>query len=117
MFAWIQSKSLSCPIPANALFYSRYDPNALSLSIRDLRKEIALVSQMPVLFSSSIFDNIAAGKDNATRAEVIQAAKLVCAMLILDSPIIFRPMRMTLSCRFPTAMILSSATGQFHCAV
>jgi ABC-type multidrug transport system fused ATPase/permease subunit len=47
------------------------------MNIQALRDQISLVSQMPVLFPQSIFENIAAGKDNATMAEVIKAAQLV----------------------------------------
>jgi ABC-type multidrug transport system fused ATPase/permease subunit len=42
-----------------------------------LRHHIALVSQMPVMFSTSIHENIASGKDDATAVEVMRAAKQV----------------------------------------
>lgn len=41
----------------------------------DLRKNIALVSQQPLLFRGTIADNILIGKPGGTREEVIQAAK------------------------------------------
>lgn len=42
---------------------------------QDVRSEIGLVSQDVFLFQGSVFENIAYGKPNATREEVIQAAK------------------------------------------
>ncbi|CAM6102646.1 unnamed protein product [Calypogeia fissa] len=44
-------------------------------NLRSLRRHIALVSQEPALFSYSIYENILYGKDGASEAEVIQAAK------------------------------------------
>lgn len=41
----------------------------------DLRRNIAVVSQDPVLFDDTIFENIRLGRQDATDAEVIQAAK------------------------------------------
>ncbi|KAH7278843.1 hypothetical protein KP509_38G058800 [Ceratopteris richardii] len=45
------------------------------LNLRSLRKHIALVQQEPSLFSASVYENILYGRDNATEAEVIDAAK------------------------------------------
>lgn len=45
------------------------------LNLKSLRLKIGLVQQEPALFASSIFDNIAYGKDGATEAEVIEAAR------------------------------------------
>lgn len=42
---------------------------------RDLRKGISIILQDSKLFSGSILDNISYGKSNATRNEVIEAAK------------------------------------------
>lgn len=42
---------------------------------KDLRNSIAVVPQMPALFLGSIADNIRIGKDNATDAEVEEAAR------------------------------------------
>ena len=42
---------------------------------RDLRSQIAVVTQETVLFNDTIFNNIALGKAGATREEVIEAAK------------------------------------------
>ena len=66
-----------------------YDPDAGSvlldgvdiktLNVRWLRQNIGLVSQEPVLFSGSIFDNIAYSKPGATKDEVEAAAKMANA--------------------------------------
>ncbi|KAK1427694.1 hypothetical protein QVD17_16387 [Tagetes erecta] len=45
-------------------------------SLKMLRSFIAWVSQEPTLFAETIKENIAYGKDNATEAEIIQAASL-----------------------------------------
>ena len=42
---------------------------------RDLRNQIAIVTQETVLFNDTIFNNIALGRPGATREEVIEAAK------------------------------------------
>ena len=42
---------------------------------RDLRSQIAVVTQETVLFNDTIFNNIALGKPGATREEVMNAAK------------------------------------------
>jgi len=44
-------------------------------SLRDLRRNIAVVPQMPVLFQSSIWENIRVGKEGASDEEVMQAAQ------------------------------------------
>ncbi|EDQ92058.1 uncharacterized protein MONBRDRAFT_19578 [Monosiga brevicollis MX1] len=72
-----------------ALVERFYDPSSGSVSldginIKDinvqwLRSQIALVSQMPVLFPTSIFDNIALGGENVTEEQVIAAAKMANA--------------------------------------
>ncbi|GAA0452080.1 ABC transporter ATP-binding protein [Alkalibacillus silvisoli] len=46
-----------------------------SLKLDNLRKAIGYVPQAPLLFTGSIYDNIAWGKNDATKDEVIQAAK------------------------------------------
>lgn len=68
-----------------ALIERFYDPTAgkvmidgkdiRKLNLKSLRLKIGLVQQEPTLFASSIFDNIAYGKDGATEAEVIEAAR------------------------------------------
>ncbi|KAG0460760.1 hypothetical protein HPP92_021057 [Vanilla planifolia] len=46
-----------------------------SLNLRSLRKRIGLVQQEPVLFSTTIYENIAYGKECASEIEVFEAAK------------------------------------------
>jgi len=46
-----------------------------SMRLADLRRNIALVSQDPVLFNDTIYNNLLLGKDGATREEIIEAAK------------------------------------------
>ncbi|CAK4584414.1 unnamed protein product [Aphanomyces euteiches] len=50
-----------------------------TLQLKWLRSQIGLVSQEPVLFATTIFENIAAGGDNISRDQVIAAAKLANA--------------------------------------
>jgi ATP-binding cassette, subfamily B, bacterial MsbA len=45
-----------------------------ALRLADLRRNIALVSQDPVLFNDTIYQNLLLGRPDATRAEVIAAA-------------------------------------------
>ncbi|MGP1608493.1 MAG: ABC transporter ATP-binding protein [Clostridium sp.] len=49
--------------------------NIQNIYKRDLRKCISIILQDSKLFSGSILDNISYGKSNATREEVIEAAK------------------------------------------
>ncbi|MEY5062545.1 MAG: hypothetical protein RLZZ112_509, partial [Verrucomicrobiota bacterium] len=58
-----------------------------SFSTRDLRGQIALVSQDVVLFDTSVAENIALGKSSPTRAEIEEAARLAFAHdFIVDLP-------------------------------
>lgn len=50
--------------------------NIDDLSLSDLREAISLVSQQVTLFAGSIHDNIAYGRRDALRSEVIEAAKI-----------------------------------------
>ncbi|KAK7342544.1 hypothetical protein VNO80_25499 [Phaseolus coccineus] len=50
-----------------------------SYNLRMLRSQIALVSQEPALFSGTIRENIAYGKENTTESEIIRAASLANA--------------------------------------
>ncbi|KAF6172243.1 hypothetical protein GIB67_024865 [Kingdonia uniflora] len=71
-----------------------YDPQAGEilidgLNLRDfklkwIREKIGLVSQEPVLFTSSIKDNIAYGKEGATLEEISAAAELANAANFID---------------------------------
>ena len=46
-----------------------------ALRLADLRRHIAVVSQEPVLFNDTIYNNLLIGRADATRAEVEQAAR------------------------------------------
>jgi subfamily B ATP-binding cassette protein MsbA len=46
-----------------------------SMRLADLRRNIALVSQEPVLFNDTIYNNLALGTDVASREEIIAAAR------------------------------------------
>ncbi|CAN0446644.1 unnamed protein product, partial [Scytosiphon promiscuus] len=48
-------------------------------NIQWLRSRLGLVSQEPVLFAQSIADNIACGREGATREEIEEAARLANA--------------------------------------
>jgi ATP-binding cassette subfamily B protein len=47
--------------------------------LRDLRDQFALVLQEPVLFSTTIAENIAYGREGATHEEIVQAARSAVA--------------------------------------
>ncbi|KAL3537332.1 hypothetical protein ACH5RR_000698 [Cinchona calisaya] len=49
--------------------------NIKTLQLKWLRKQMALVSQEPILFATSIKENILFGKDEGSEEEIIQAAK------------------------------------------
>jgi ATP-binding cassette subfamily B protein len=53
--------------------------NIASLNPRDLRRRIALVPQEPFIFGASVADNIAYGRQGASRAEIEEAAKRAAA--------------------------------------
>ncbi len=66
-----------------------YDPDAgaiaidghdiRSVTLKSLRESIALVTQEPVLFDETIAQNIALGRQDATREEIVSAAKAAAA--------------------------------------
>lgn len=58
--------------------------NLKELQLRWIRGKIGLVSQEPVLFASSIRDNIAYGKDGASTEEIRAAAQLANALKFID---------------------------------
>ncbi|KAG8084417.1 hypothetical protein GUJ93_ZPchr0010g10510 [Zizania palustris] len=58
--------------------------NLKELQLRWIRSKIGLVSQEPVLFTASIGDNIAYGRDNATDQEIRAAAELANASKFID---------------------------------
>ena len=49
--------------------------NVKDHDIRFLRKNMGLVGQQPILFDTTIFENIALGLDNATQSQVEEAAR------------------------------------------
>jgi ATP-binding cassette, subfamily B, bacterial MsbA len=55
------------------------------MRLRDLRNNIALVSQEPVLFDDTIFNNILLGRPDATRNEVIKAAESAYAREFVEA--------------------------------
>ena len=57
-----------------------------TMNVKSLRRKIGIVAQEPVLFSGTIAENIAYGKPNATRAEIIAAAKKANCQFISDFP-------------------------------
>ncbi len=71
------------------LLFRFYDPTSgvirldgrdlRELALRDLRRQMALVSQDVVIFDQTIAENIARGREGATREEVIAAAKAAFA--------------------------------------
>ncbi|KAK9288452.1 hypothetical protein L1049_016909 [Liquidambar formosana] len=58
--------------------------NLKEFQLKWIREKIGLVSQEPVLFTSSIRDNIAYGKDGATVEEIRAAAELANAAKFID---------------------------------
>ena len=53
--------------------------NIRSLTLKSLRDNIGVVQQDVYLFSGTVLDNIAYGKPNATKEEIVKAAKLAGA--------------------------------------
>lgn len=58
--------------------------NLKEFQLKWIRSKIGLVSQEPVLFASSIKDNITYGKDGATMEEIKAAAELANASKFID---------------------------------
>lgn len=77
----------------------------VAMNVKSLRRKIGIVGQEPVLFSGTIAENIAYGKPNATRSEIIAAARKANCQFISDfvspSPFFFRVLSDSLSS--PTA--------------
>jgi putative ABC transport system ATP-binding protein len=55
-----------------------------TVNAKSLRRKIGIVSQEPVLFSGTIAENIAYGKPNATRGEIMAAARRANCQFISD---------------------------------
>ena len=72
-----------------------YDPSAGAVTLdgvdlrdldpRDLRRAIVMVTQESYLFSGSVAENIALGKPDATREEIVRAARAVGAHDFIES--------------------------------
>ena len=72
-----------------------YDPSAGTVSLdgvdlrrlhpKDLRRAIVMVTQEAYLFSGTVADNIALGKPDASRDEIVRAAKAVGAHEFIES--------------------------------
>jgi subfamily B ATP-binding cassette protein MsbA len=72
-------------VDAGAVLIDGVDVRAMRVA--DLRRNIAIVSQEPVLFNETILENLRLGRPDATRAEVEQAAKEANAhQFILGQP-------------------------------
>lgn len=57
-----------------------------TMNVKSLRRKIGLVAQEPVLFSGTVADNIAYAKPDATRAEIVAAARKANCQFISDFP-------------------------------
>ena len=49
------------------------------IAVADLRRQIAIVTQEPILFNETVRDNIAYGRPDATEAQIVAAAKAAFA--------------------------------------
>lgn len=56
------------------------------MNVKSLRRRIGMVGQEPVLFSGSIAENIAYGRPNASRTEIVTAARKANCGFIGDFP-------------------------------
>ena len=59
--------------------------NLKTLNVRWLRRQIGVVSQEPVLFATSIAENIRYGRPDITDAQIINAAKAANAHTFIRS--------------------------------
>jgi len=59
--------------------------NIKNLNLKDYRSLLGMVTQESVLFNDSVYNNIAMGKENATREEIIEAAKIANAHTFIES--------------------------------
>lgn len=60
--------------------------NIRDYNVRSLRRQIGVVAQEPVLFSGTIASNIRYGKPDATREEIIEAARKANCTFLSDFP-------------------------------
>ncbi|MDV3956718.1 antibiotic ABC transporter ATP-binding protein [Elizabethkingia anophelis] len=59
--------------------------NIKDLKLKEYRAILGMVTQESVLFNDTIYNNIAMGKENATREEIIEAAKIANAHKFIES--------------------------------
>ncbi|MDV3754157.1 antibiotic ABC transporter ATP-binding protein [Elizabethkingia anophelis] len=59
--------------------------NIKDLKLKEYRTILGMVTQESVLFNDTIYNNIAMGKENATREEIIEAAKIANAHQFIES--------------------------------
>lgn len=55
------------------------------LAVADLRKEIAIVTQDPILFNDTVRNNIAYGNSNASEDDIVNAAKAAYAFNFIEA--------------------------------
>lgn len=68
-----------------------------SLNIQWLRSQIGVVEQEPVLFATTIAENIRYGRDDATMEDIIRAAKQANAYkFIMDLPQVYCALKVKL---------------------
>ena len=60
------------------------DVDLRDLRMRDLRKQIGLVTQEPLLFDDTVYNNIRYGSPNATKQQIIDAAKKAYAHRFIE---------------------------------
>jgi len=59
--------------------------NIKTLNLKQYRALLGMVTQESVLFNDSVYNNIAMGKEDATREEIIEAAKIANAHNFIES--------------------------------
>ncbi|PUB35934.1 ATP-binding cassette, subfamily B, MsbA [Elizabethkingia sp. YR214] len=59
--------------------------NIKDLKLKEYRSILGMVTQESVLFNDTIYNNIAMGKENATREEIIEAAKIANAHQFIEN--------------------------------
>jgi len=58
--------------------------NIKEYTLQSLRNQISIVTQEPILFNDTIYNNIALGKEDATKQEIIAAAKIANAHSFIE---------------------------------
>ena len=53
--------------------------NIKALKLKDLRSHLGVVTQAPILFNDTVYNNIAFGQENVTKEEIVKAAKIANA--------------------------------------